>query len=104
MKNGTLQYQTNAESEIDPITGDAASVSATWSEPIDCFIQTIHKAKKGKYEDGLFTLATYMVLIELQPFEADRVKLITDTGKQLGEFQTQDIQRLNTVGRVKISV
>jgi len=103
MENGTLQYKIITGGGLDA-SGDPIQVTEDWSEPIDCWIKTNLHNQKGKYEDGKFTMAKYEVLIELQPFEADRIKLITDKNKDLGEFQIQDCQFLDIAGRVKIMV
>jgi len=104
MTNGTLQYKSKTGGGTDPTTGDPIAVTGAWSDCIDCFIQTNHHNTKGKYIDGKFEIADYTVLIETQPFDADRVLLITDKGKTLGEFQVQNVEFLDAVGRVKITI
>ena len=103
MINGTLQCKTRATEGFD-IEGNPSPEAGKWSDYIDCFIQTNTHSNKGTYQDGRFTIAAYTVLIETQPFDADRIKLVTDKGKHLGEFQVQDIQFMDIVGRVKITV
>jgi hypothetical protein len=49
-------------------------------------------------------VAFYEILIEMQPFESDRIRLTNNRGKVLGEFQVQNVQFLDLVGRVKIIV
>lgn len=104
MINGTLQYQIRTGGGFNPVNGDPVPATGAWSDYIDCFIQTNTHNNKGKYQDGKLTIATYTVLIETQAIDADRVKLVTDRGTELGEFQVQDIQFLDSVGRVKITV
>ena len=103
MTNGTLQIRTKTGGGIDA-NGEAIPATGAWSDDVDCFIQTNGHSNKGKYADGKFTIAAYTVLIESQTFNADRIKLVTQNGEELGEFQVQDVQFLDTAGRVKITV
>ena len=103
MTNGTLQYKTRTAGGFDT-NGNPIPATGTWSDPIDCFIQTNQHSNKGKYQDGKFIIAAYTVLIESQEIDTDRVWLITDKGKDMGEFAVQDIRFMDTVGRVKITV
>ncbi len=103
MKNGTLQYAIVTGGGLDAI-GDPIPVVTSWSDPVDCLIITNTRNDKGTYQDGKFTQMAYVVHIDKQPFDAKRVRLTNDRGIELGEFQVQDVQFLDLVRRVKITV
>lgn len=99
--NGTISIKTKTGGGL--VNGNPVRPSESWGEPIPCNIKTNLHNNKGKTNGNSFEVASYEVLIEAQPFEADRVKLVRE-GKDLGEFSIQDIDPLNAVGAVKIVV
>lgn len=100
--NGILQiigktgggYKNGKPVPVEPVT----------SEPIPCNIATNKFDHLGTYIDGKFTRVSFIILIDMQPFEADRIILTTDRGKALGEYSVQNIQFLDVVETVKITV
>ena len=102
--NGELQYKIQRGGGIDEDTGDNIKVESIFSDPIPCQIIKNTRNNKGRYINGVFTIQSYEILIESQEFNANYVKLINDRGRELGVFTVQDIEYLDTVGRVKISV
>ena len=103
MTNGTLKYKLRPDSGFD-ILGDPIPAPIEWSDEIDCFIQTNQHNTKGKTTDGKFIMSAYTIFIDSQEIDTDLVSLTTDRGKALGEFQVQDIQFLDLVQRVKLTV
>lgn len=102
--NGSIQYQIVSQSEELNEYGEVASQPSTsWSDEISCSIKTNSDTRKGKYEDGEFRQASFLVLIELSKFDAKRVKL-SRIGEDLGEYRVLSIEPLTTVGRVQIMV
>jgi hypothetical protein len=99
--NGTICIKTKTGGEL--VNGNPVRPSESWSEPIPCNIKTNLHNNKGRVNGNSFEVASYEVLIEAQPFDADRVKLERQ-GKELGEFSVQDIELLYAVGCVKIVV
>lgn len=84
--------------------GKPVPVETTTGEPIPCNITTNKYDRLGTYIDGKFTRASFIILIDMQSFDADRVTLTTDRGKVLGEYSVQNIQFLDVVENVKITV
>ena len=84
--------------------GDPVVIAETWGDLIICQIETVKHDNKGIYLDGKYTQATYKILIEMQEFQAKRIKITDSRGNSLGEFNVQDIQFLDMVQRVKITV
>ena len=83
----------------EPITGEQES----WGEEIPCSIKTNSDTRLGKYEDGEFRQASFLVLIELAKFDAVRIKL-ERLGEDLGEYRVISVEPLTTVGRIQIMV
>ena len=67
-------------------------------------IRTLKYDKKGSYTDGKFIQSSYEILIEMQEFEADTIKITTNRNLVLGEFQVQSIEFLDFGQKVKIIV
>lgn len=102
--NGFISYKMVTGGGNDEFTGKAIPVNISWSNPIECFIKTNNHNNRGTYQDGKFSVSAYEVLIQTEPFHAERVKLQDMRGREIGEFQVQDIQSLDLVQKVKIVV
>lgn len=100
--NGTIQYKVSAGGGRDP-KGNPIPVDSVWSDPVDCLIRTI-KHSHDLYREGKFNRSSYEVLLEIQNFNADLVRLTNKKGKVLGEFEVQDAEDIERSGRVKITV
>lgn len=102
--NGSIQYQIVSQSEELNEYGEVAShTSTSWSDEIPCSIKTNSDTRKGKYEDGEFRQASFLILIELEKFDAKRVRL-SRFDEDLGEYRILSIEPLTTAGRVQIMV
>ena len=83
--------------------------TAIWSDPIECYIDVNTHNNKGTYQDGMFTQATYEVLIERQALDVvpNRIRLSrsSDVVSQmdLGEWEVQNFESVN-LDRIKITV
>lgn len=102
IENGTLQ--TIVKTGGGFVGGKPVKVEEEISEPIPCNLKTITHNHKGKAIDGVYTQASYEVLIDVPTFDAERVVLTDNRGKRIGEFRVQDIQHLDCVNAVKITV
>lgn len=100
--NGTIQYKIISGGGRDN-KGNPIPVSSSWCDPIDCLIRTV-KHNHNIYHEGKFEASSYEVLLELQDFGADMIKLTSNKGKVLGEFEVQDISDVDRSGRIKITV
>ena len=74
--NGTLEYLIKQTSSFDE-DGVPTPLASTWSKPIECWIQTNTHNERGTYQDGKFTQASYLVLIERQHLDTmpSRIRL-----------------------------
>lgn len=102
--NGTIQYEETTNGGKNEY-GEPIPAQSGWSEPIKCSIKANTDTRKGKYEDGKFRQASYVVLLECQkiPPCISRVR-ITRYTENLGEHDILNIEPLITVGRIQILV
>lgn len=100
--NGTLKYAIDAEKMMNEF-GEVIASETRWSEPIECSIKTNSDNRKGRYEDGVFRMASFTILIECTEFSSERISLERN-GEQLGEYEIICKEPLCGVGRVKITV
>jgi hypothetical protein len=100
--NGTITAKVKTGGGLG-LDGYPVKPSASWGDPIPCRTVTLRKNNLGKQNGNTFITASYEVLIEPQPFEAERVRL-TEYGRDLGEFSVMWIEYLEAVGVLKIVV
>lgn len=101
--NGTLKcLEVTKENGVNEY-GEPVAAQTAWGDPIHCSIKTNHDTRKGKYEDGEFRQASFVILIERSSFAADRIKL-ERLGEDLGEYRILSVEPLATVGRIRIMV
>ncbi len=84
--------------------GDPVAARAALDDPIKCNIKTIKHNNKGVSIDGTFKQASYEILIKLQDFDAELLTITNSRNKNLGVYDIQDIEFLDVVKRVKITV
>lgn len=102
IENGTLQTIEKTGGGMK--NGKPVKVEEVIGNPIPCNLKTITHNHKGKTIDGVFTQASFEVLIDVPVFSAERVILTDNRGVRFGEFRVQDIQHLDCVNAVKITV
>lgn len=76
-------------------------------KPIPCNIKTLHDNKRGKTVDNVFTQSSFEVLIDMSIvplFNADKVILIDNRGQVKGIFPVQEVQHLDEVQTIRITV
>lgn len=100
--NGTLQIVGTTGGGLK--NGNPVKVQEALSEPIPCNFTTNKNDHLGRYEGGTFTRAKFVILIDMQDFNAEYVVLNTIRGIKVGKFRVQDAQFLDVVESVKITV
>ncbi|MDR1197534.1 MAG: hypothetical protein LBK94_00785 [Prevotellaceae bacterium] len=83
--------------------GNPAQPSETFGEPIPCRIKTNKRNNLGKVDGNRFVVASYEVLIDIQPFSANKVKL-ERLGNNLGNFSVISTDPLDVVKAIRILV
>lgn len=102
--NGHLKYQIVSDGDGLNEYGELDnSAQVSWSDEIPCSIKTNSDTRLGKYEDGEFREASFVILIEVAKFNANRISL-ERLGEELGEYRVLSIEPLTTVGRIQIVV
>lgn len=99
--NGTIQLKVKRGGGRDN-NGNPIPVSYDWSDPTGCLFKRIKHNQI--YQEGKFDISSYEILIEMQDFQTDRVRLIDNRNNVLGEFEVQDIVFADSSGRVKITL
>lgn len=101
--NGTLWYAREVGVTENEYGEAVQTEDVTWSCPIPCSIKTNSDTRKGKYEDGQFRQASFMVLTELieNPFIRVRLERL---GEELGEYQTISVTPIPIQNRTQIIV
>ena len=84
--NGTIEAKIKTGGGIDEETGYPVAPSVSWGAAIPCQYRANNYSNKGKANGEAFTIASYEILIEDQPFGAEMLRLYDETGKDLGEF------------------
>ena len=100
--NGTLRYEVLIGGGINEY-GEPIPARSEWSEPIDCSIKTNSDNRIGRYEDGVFRMASFTIMIEIAEIPYNSVKL-ERLGEYLGEYQIINVEPLTSVGRIRITV
>jgi hypothetical protein len=100
--NGTISAKVKSGGGLDS-DGYPVKPLESWTQPIPCRIVTNKKNNLGKQNGNTFTIASYEVLIELQSFESERVRLARHC-RELGEFSVLWSEYLDAVGAFKIVV
>lgn len=102
--NGTIQFEQTAPGGENEF-GEPIPAQTGWSEPIRCSVKANSDTRKGRYEDGKFRQASYVVLIESQklPDSIQRTRL-TRFSENLGEHDILNIEPSPSVGRIQILV
>lgn len=100
--NGTLQIVGTTGGGLK--NGNPVKVQEILGEPIPCNFTTNKNDHLGRYEGGTFTRAKFVILIDMQDFNAEYVVLNTIRGVKVGKFRVQDAQFLDAVENVKITV
>lgn len=107
--NGTLQYEIVTGGGVDKY-GEPIAPKTSWSEPIRCSIHANTDTRRGRYEDGLFRQASFVVMIERNAYrdidviaDIKRVRLMRGR-ESLGEYFVMSVVPAESVGRVQIDV
>lgn len=103
IQNGTIEVKTKSGGGIDP-DGFPIVPESSWGDPIPCQYSANKYNKLGRVNGENFTVASYLVLIEEQPFDAEQIRLKNRSGKILGEFSIMEIEPLDAVCELRILV
>lgn len=96
--NGYINYQIEEGGGNDPETGYPIPVVTSWSENIDCLFTANTRPDKGTYIDGKFTIASYLIDLEMQEIPVfDTIRLSDLRGNILGAGEIDERKFTNIV-------
>lgn len=103
--NGAIQVYELSGGGYDE-HGNPIPVTEQLGEPIPCNWKRNTYEKKGMYENGQFTAASYIILIEMQDFVPCRFRLSDSKGNELGVYDAHQrgIAFLDYVGCIELTV
>ena len=103
--NGYIECKRETGGGLDPVTRYPVTAEASWGEPIPCqYIPVRHDALAVSRQGESYTLAAYTILIEEQPLQDKTIRLTDRSGVVLGEFPVRQIEPLDAVCEVRITV
>lgn len=102
--NGTIEEMHKTDGGLDPVTGFPKQAQVSWGEPVPCQYIPVKHNKLVKANGEPVTLATYTVLIEEQPFNAEQIRLKTREGSIVGEFSIMAVEPLEAVCEIRITI
>lgn len=104
--NGTISFKAKQAAGIDPETGYPVKPSGEeWGRPIPCQYSAVKYSNLAATAAGEhFTLASYSLLVEMQPLPSEQLRLTDRHGRELGRFSVIKAEELEAVGQVRITV
>lgn len=103
--NGTIEIKRKSGGGIDPDTGYPTAPTAAWDAPIPCQYYANTYNNLGTTKSGEpFTIASYTILVEMQPLDGEQIRLTDTFGRIVGEFSIKEVTPLQAVGELKIIV
>jgi hypothetical protein len=84
--------------------GNPIPVTYTWGPAIECKYRANELSNKGRYVDGMFQQASYVITIEDMDFNADVVKLFNSKDNEVCVKEVISLEVLEDIQRVKVMV
>lgn len=103
ISNGTYSFLSIVDGGGTDELGRPIQPKAEWSIPRPCQIQTASENRMARNDDGVYTKASFILLVDLQPFPYERIKL-ERMGENLGEFDVISAEPLEAVQQTKVVV
>lgn len=104
IENGTIEPKTKSGGGIDPTTGYPLPTTAGWGEAIPCQYYANAYNNLREVNGEHYTLASYTILIEQQPFTSEQLRLKDRQGNVVGEFSVIQAEPLDAVCQIRIIV
>lgn len=105
--NGTIEFRLKPQAAgIDPETGYPVAPQGCWSEPQPCNIVLLKEDLLAVSSLGSnYRKRTYAVSVEADtPVLSEEVRLIREDGELLGEYAVIQVEPLDAVGIIRITV
>lgn len=103
--NGHIQIYSISGGGVDE-GGNPVKPIETLGEKIPCNWKRNTYQKRGTYENGVFTAASYIILVDMQEFEPCRFRLSDSKGNVLGDYEVRrkGISFLDYVNCIELTV
>lgn len=99
---GTIAAKVQLGGGNDPVTGQPIPVTYDWGTAVECQYKAIELSNRGRYADGEFQQASYVVTTDSMEFEGSYMLLKDSRGDVVCEKEVISIERLEDIQRVKI--
>lgn len=99
---GTIAAKIETGGGSDPITGQPIPVTYVWGTAVECQYKAIELSNRGRYTDGEFQQASYVVTTDSMEFDGSYMLLKDCRGNVVCEKEVISIERLEDIQRVKI--
>lgn len=101
--NGHIKAKIKSGGGLDG-NGNPIPSTGTWGSDIPCRHKANRSSFKGKSNGNTFTVASFEILIESQPFPYEQIQLFGEDGAKIGEYSIMWKENLDAVGNLKITV
>lgn len=105
IQNGTIEIKRKVPRGIDS-GGHPVASNGSWGSPVPCQYIPISHDKRATYNGEHYTLASYTVLVEEQPFCmcGEQIRLTDRCGRVLGEYSVASVEYLEAVCETRITI
>jgi len=106
IQNGTIEVRHKLGGGIDPETGHPVDGERHWGCPLPCQYVPYTHDKRATTNGEHYTLASYMVYVEEQPFcvRGEQVRLRDCRGCVIGEYSVASVDYLTAVCQTRLTV
>lgn len=107
IENGYIEVKTKTGGGIDPTTGYPVPVGFAYGDPIPCQYYPNRVNLQGRTGDGeAYTVLGFTILLDLTQgeFNFERIRLSSMSHSMVGEFSVVQVEVLQAVNQIKITV
>lgn len=103
--NGTIEFLVSKTGGGLSAQGYPQPAAKVWGAPVPCQYSTLHVNLQGKVQNEPASTPSYSIIIEDTTFETEQLRLTdSKTGKKLGEFSIVQVEPLDAVCQMRITV
>ena len=84
--------------------GEPIPATTNFGVPVPCKYHANTLNNRGRYQDGEFTVSSYIITTKDMEFVAEQIQLTDNSCKVVCEKRVQSLEVLTTIKRVKITV
>lgn len=99
---GTIAAKVQIGGGSNPETGEPLPVTYDWGEAVECLYKAVELSNRGRYADGEFEQAAYVVTTDSMEFDGTYMQLKDSRGNVVCEKEVISLEVLEDIQRVKI--